>query len=125
MSRRPDHLGKRKDFSALVKRQARERAGFVCQYPGCEKSAIEVDHIIPQGLGGKCTLDNAQVLCAEHHAQKTAQDVKVMAKADRQGMRSGQQARRKKNGSKFWRPAGYVSPLNSKSRFYKKRKVGA
>lgn len=98
MSRRPDHLGKRKEFSALVKRQARERADYTCQYPGCEASAIEVDHILPQGLGGKSSLCNAQVLCEAHHKQKTAQDIKVMAKADRQGGRSGQYKRRKKNG---------------------------
>ena len=48
MSRRPDHLGKRVDFSAHTKKLARERAGHVCQYPGCDASAHEVDHIIPQ-----------------------------------------------------------------------------
>lgn len=125
MSRRPDHLGKRKDFSALVKKQARERANYTCQYPGCENSAFEVDHIIPEGLGGKSTLANAQILCAEHHAMKTAQDVKDMAKADRQGGRSGQHARRKKNGSKFWKPAGHVSPLNSKHPNYRKKTIRA
>ena len=125
VSRRPDHLGKRKEFSALVKRQARERAGGVCQYPGCNQPAHEVDHILPQGLGGDSSLSTAQVLCDYHHKQKTALDTKIMAKADRQGMRSGQQARRKKNGSKFWKPPGYVSPLNSKSKNYRKRKVGA
>lgn len=101
MSRRPDHLGKRKDFSAHTKKLARERANHVCQYPGCDASAHEVDHIVPQGLGGKSSLCNAQLLCGTHHKQKTAQDVKVMAKADRQGVRSGQQARRKRNGSQI------------------------
>ena len=101
MSRRPDHLGPRKEFSALVKRQARERADYTCQYPGCDQSAVEVDHILPQGLGGKSSLCNAQLLCGTHHKQKTAQDVKVMAKADRQAGRSGQYARRKRNGSKI------------------------
>lgn len=101
MSRRPDHLGKRVDFSAHTKKLARERANYVCQYPGCDASAHEVDHIVPQGLGGKSSLCNAQLLCGTHHKQKTAQDVKVMAKADRQGVRSGQQARRKRNGSQI------------------------
>lgn len=101
MSRRPAHLGKRKDFSAHTKKLARERAGYQCEYPGCDASAHEVDHIVPQGLGGKSSLCNAQVLCAYHHKQKTAQDVKVMAKADRQGGRSGQYKRRKANGSQI------------------------
>jgi 5-methylcytosine-specific restriction endonuclease McrA len=96
MSRRPDHLGKRKDFSAHTKKLARERANYVCQYPGCDASAHEVDHIVPQGLGGKSSLCNAQLLCGTHHKQKSAQDVKVMAKADRMGRRSGQQARRQR-----------------------------
>ena len=43
MSRRPDHLGKRVDFSAHTKKLARERAGHVCQYPGCDASAHDVD----------------------------------------------------------------------------------
>lgn len=50
MSRRPDHLGKRKEFSALVKRQARERADYTCQYPGCDRLRQPIDHILPQGL---------------------------------------------------------------------------
>ena len=115
MSRRPDHLGKRKEFSALVKRQARERADYTCQYPGCEQSAVEVDHILPQGLGGKSSLCNAQVLCGAHHKQKTAIDTKIMAKADRAGGRSGQYARRKRNGSK----------LQSANRWPKGRKIAS
>ena len=121
MSRRPAHLGKRKEFSALVKQQARERAGHVCQYPGCEQSAFEVDHILPQGLGGKSSLDNAQILCGAHHKQKSALDVKVMAKADRQGVRSGQQARRKRNGSQIQSPK--VSKLSKAHPQYQKRKI--
>jgi 5-methylcytosine-specific restriction endonuclease McrA len=109
MSRRPEHLGKRKDFSAHTKKLARERADYVCEYPGCDASAHEVDHIVPQGLGGKSSLCNAQLLCGTHHKQKTAQDVKVMAKADRMGGRSGQYKRRKNNGSKI-QSRGFQKP---------------
>lgn len=101
MTRRPDHLGKRKEFSAKVKRQARERADHTCQYPGCDEPAHEVDHILPQGLGGESSLSNAQILCGACHKRKSALDSKIMAKADRQGVRSGQQARRKRNGSQI------------------------
>lgn len=99
--RRPDHLARRKDFSASIKQQVRERANGVCEYPNCDQPAHEVDHIVPQGLGGKSSLCNAQLLCGTHHKQKTRQDVKVMAKADRMGARSGQYARRKRNGSQI------------------------
>ena len=101
MSRRPEWIPPRKEFSDKIKAQARKRAGHTCQYPGCDASAHEVDHIVPQGLGGKSSLCNAQLLCGTHHKLKTAQDVKVMAKADRMGGRSGQYARRKRNGSKL------------------------
>lgn len=96
MSRRPDHLGKRKDFSQRIKQEARKRANWTCEYPGCDASAHEVDHILAEGLGGASSLQNAQVLCEHHHKQKTKLDAKIMAKADRMGVRSGQQARRKK-----------------------------
>jgi len=120
MTRRPEHLGKRVDFSAHTKKLARERANYVCQYPGCDASAHEVDHIVPQGLGGKSSLCNAQLLCGTHHKQKTAIDVKVMAKADRAGGRSGQYKRRKKNGPQI-QSRGFQKIPGHKHRWPKRR----
>ena len=88
----------RANFSPLVKKQARERANYTCEKAGCEASAIEVDHIKPCWRGGKANLANAQVLCAAHHKEKTAEEAKDRAKADRQSGRKGQYARRKKKG---------------------------
>ena len=101
MSRRPEWIPPRKEFSDKIKAQARKRAGHTCQYPGCDRPAHEVDHIIAEGLGGASSLKNAQILCGAHHKQKSALDAKMIAKSDRQGGRSGQYARRKRKGSKL------------------------
>lgn len=88
----------RKDFAASVKLAVRHRANYICEYPGCDNSAVEVDHIVPEGLGGLSTYDNAQLLCTACHARKTKLDSKMMVKADKKGGRIGQYARRKKRG---------------------------
>ncbi|WP_246675979.1 HNH endonuclease signature motif containing protein [Mesorhizobium sp. B2-1-3] len=44
----------------------------------------EVDHILPDILGGEPVLANAQVLCGVCHAEKTADDIRRTRKADRQ-----------------------------------------
>lgn len=55
-----------------------------CKHPGCEiTAALEVDHIVCLGLGGKDADWNLQALCYDHHKQKTAQDVRMIAKAKR------------------------------------------
>ena len=76
----------RAEFPAKVRKAAFARADG-----RCEKCAAvlktgegEVDHILPDGLGGEPVLANAQVLCRVCHAEKTADDVRRMRKADRQ-----------------------------------------
>lgn len=42
----------------------------VCEFPGCGITSVEVlqaAHIIPDSEGGKATLDNGLLLCANHH----------------------------------------------------------
>ena len=84
------------DFSPHIKKLVRERANWTCELPGCDASAIDVDHIIPLWRGGTNTLDNAQLLCKKHHAAKTAKEAPERSKCDRQGGRKGQYARRKR-----------------------------
>jgi hypothetical protein len=117
VSRRPDHLGKRKEFSAKTKRQISERSGGVCEAhlapahyglpKACQNKAVEKDHVLPEGLGGPSTLDNGADLCKPCHKIKSVIDAAMMLKADKQGMRVGQQARRKRNGSTFYTPPNY------------------
>jgi len=97
--RRPKWMKPRRDFPESVKKAVRERADYRCEYPECDNSAIEVDHIIPEALGGASTYDNAQLLCTACHARKTALNNKMVLKADKQAGRIGQYARRKKRGS--------------------------
>lgn len=60
------------------------RDGYCCRYPDCEVSTgLQVDHIVALALGGKDTDDNLETLCADHHKQKTARDIRMIAKAKR------------------------------------------
>lgn len=76
----------RREFSRKVRQAALDRAKGHCEK--C-KAALklregEVDHILPDVLGGEPVLANAQVLCRVCHAEKTASDIRRTRKADRQ-----------------------------------------
>ena len=47
------------------------RAGGNCQHPGCYHPGEEVDHIVNIANGGTHALNNLQLLCRQHHADKT------------------------------------------------------
>ena len=76
----------RREFGSRVREEAWKRCGGRCEQ--C-KSKLHVgkfhyDHIMPDGLGGKPTLDNCQVLCVGcHHTKTTEEDRPIMEKADR------------------------------------------
>lgn len=73
----------------------------------------EFDHIIPVELGGSNDADNLQALTAAAHRRKTDADIARIAKANRQGLRKGQQARRAKNGSRL-KSRGFDKTLRKK-----------
>lgn len=88
----------RREFPRKVRQAALNRAAGHCDK--C-KAVLkpregEVDHILPDILGGEPVLANAQVLCRVCHAEKTADDIRRTRKADR--------ARDKASGAV--RPAG-------------------
>ena len=64
----------RLEFSRKVRMAAFDRAAGRCDY----------DHILPAALGGKAELANCQCLCIACHKAKTASDVRMLRKADRQ-----------------------------------------
>lgn len=75
----------RREFPRKVRQAALDRANG-----HCEKCAAvlkthegEVDHILPDVLGGEPVLANAQVLCRVCHAEKTAGDIRRTREADR------------------------------------------
>jgi hypothetical protein len=66
----------------------------MCERSWCNEQASEFDHQIPVALGGGDDPENNVHLCAACHREKTNADVKVIAKADAMGGRSGQYKRR-------------------------------
>lgn len=68
----PDFVQHREleDFTEEQKKAILERDGYRCAICGRglkEGVELHVDHIRPKDLGGKATLDNGQVLCAQHN----------------------------------------------------------
>lgn len=109
MTRRPHWIAARKAIPEKVKAEAWEQADGRCQQCGITLHGDDMhyDHVLPVALGGTNDVENIQLLCFSCHAEKTAQDVARIAKADRQAARSGQKARRKKRGTGQIRSAGF------------------
>lgn len=79
----------RSEFPAKVRQAAWDRCKGRCEAEGCpvklQVGHFQFDHIMPDGLGGKPTLENCQVLCSAHHVSKTTtEDTPRMTKADNQ-----------------------------------------
>jgi len=76
----------RRDFPRKVKAQAILRAGGCCEACSARLKVgeAEVDHILPDALGGEPALSNARVLCRVCHRGKTDEDIGRIRKADRQ-----------------------------------------
>lgn len=58
---------------------------------------FDFDHIKERSMGGETTAENGQALCSgpgSCHAEKTTEGAAVLAKANAQGGRTGQYARR-------------------------------
>jgi 5-methylcytosine-specific restriction protein A len=77
----------RSEFSAQVRKDAWKRCKERCEAKGCgiklQVGHYEFDHVIPDGLRGKPTLENCAVLCSAHHSVKThTVDRPMMQKAD-------------------------------------------
>jgi 5-methylcytosine-specific restriction protein A len=78
----------RREFPRSVKLAAFQRAKGRCEAEGCGAKLMpghyRYDHQLPDGLGGKPTLENCQVLCDDCDGPKTyGRDIPMMAKADR------------------------------------------
>ena len=76
----------RQNFSRKVKAQAILRANGCCEACGgkLKVGEAEVDHVLPDALGGEPVLENARVLCRVCHVGKTGDDIRRIRKADRQ-----------------------------------------
>lgn len=76
----------RRNFTRKMRQAAIERAAGHCEKckAALKPGEAEVDHVLPDVLGGEPILANAQVLCRVCHAAKTAGDIRQTRKADRQ-----------------------------------------
>lgn len=90
----------RQEFTRKQRAEVFLRARGKCEKCGAHLKVGEgdVDHILPDALGGEATLDNAQLLCRVCHKEKTADDVRRLRKAER--MRDKHTGAFKKKG--FW-----------------------
>lgn len=75
----------RREFARKVKAAAIARAAGHCEKCKAvlKPGEGEVDHILPDILGGEPVLANAQVLCRVCHTAKTGDDIRRTRKADR------------------------------------------
>lgn len=75
----------RREFPRKVKQAALARAAGRCDKcsAALKPREGEVDHILPDVLGGEPILANAQVLCRVCHKAKTAGDIRRTREADR------------------------------------------
>ena len=68
-----------------------------CGKPLRDLTAYAYDHKEPLWCGGNNEPDNWQPLCTKCHAEKTALEASIRAKADSQGGRRGSQVKRRKS----------------------------
>ena len=76
----------RMEFSRKIRLAIIQRANGRCE--ACEAvlkvGEGEVDHILPDALGGKPEQANGRLICRVCHKAKTANDINRIRKADRQ-----------------------------------------
>jgi 5-methylcytosine-specific restriction protein A len=97
----------RSEFPAKVRQAAWARCKGRCEAEGCglklQVGKFHFDHDMPDGLGGKPTLDNCKVLCIACHLEKTTtKDNPRMTKADNQ--MKAQWGLKPKRGRGFQKP---------------------
>lgn len=94
----PDRSTEGRAVSRAMKDLVRREQNGICARSWCDAPALDVDHIIPLWNFGKNVRANLEALCVDCHAQKTASEAKVRAKAKAQGGETGQKARRDRRG---------------------------
>ena len=76
--------GQRRRLFTGPQRQVVKLRDRRCQHPYCDRPHWEcdVDHIVDFAKGGATDLDQAQLLCTQHHRQKTRGHITVRARGD-------------------------------------------
>lgn len=80
----------RLEFNRATRRAIIERAKGHCEACSAvlKPGEAEIDHILPDALGGKPEAANGWLLCRVCHVEKTGHDIRRIRKADRQRDRS-------------------------------------
>jgi len=95
MTRRPDWIKRGPRLTKAEHEEMRIAQGGVCAWPGCKSTGpFEEDHgegadSVALGNTGK----PKRLLCVPHNRKSGVKTAQVAAKADRQGLRAGPQAR--------------------------------
>ncbi len=64
----PLHLGRRQRTWSLAQRRAiAVRDGGRCRFPNCQRTHLDVHHILPWERGGPTDVANGVLLCPQHH----------------------------------------------------------
>jgi len=95
---------KRISFTKKQREAVFARTNGICVKEGCNRPAEEVNHIVALAMGGEHTPENWEGLCKVHHKIETADQIKIIRRADRKAGRTGQYARRKRNGPSLISP---------------------
>jgi len=76
----------REEFPRKVRAAIISRANGHCEACSAALKAGEgeIDHILPCALGGKAEASNGRLLCRVCHVEKSATDIRMTRKADRQ-----------------------------------------
>jgi 5-methylcytosine-specific restriction endonuclease McrA len=74
----------RKRPSSALKKWILQSQDYTCLACAAPLQDQQYDHIVALGLGGGNTADNWAALCAACHKQKTLEDIRRIAKANRQ-----------------------------------------
>lgn len=69
-TRRAKKKGNGGTITATEWQSVLEKYSNKCLYPGCNRTDIQMDHVVPLALGGTHTIDNVQPLCKHHNNSK-------------------------------------------------------
>ena len=95
-------------FDKRQRAQILARAGGYCDICGkVITGPWTAGHIIPHAMGGRTKIDNGRVECPACAKETHATDTTAAAKAERQGGRTGQYARRKRRGGSMIKGGGF------------------
>ncbi|HEY0125006.1 MAG TPA: HNH endonuclease signature motif containing protein [Rhizobium sp.] len=78
-------MSKRLEFNRKTRAAIISRANGHCEIckAALKPSEGDVDHVLPCALGGEPTIANGRWICRVCHAEKTADDIRRIRKADR------------------------------------------